>query len=405
MIISFSVANFRSFRSEQTLSFRATHDKSHEASHCIRTHLRAAPRLVKPAVLLGPNASGKSNLLAALKVMRALVLDSQNFSRISLRERYTPFSSTNSKGKPTCFSIELLIGKLRYRYCIEYDGERIRREELRAHISHKSQLWFQRHFARGSEAESWSPFSPALKGARESWRKATSPQSLFLSTAARLGADTLHPLLDWFRQKLDVSLFEEPPEERVLASRMQNPHCKGQTLRLLKALDLSILDIRVSDKAMRVSSEPAGRSSQIEFLCAKEGMAQWINAIQYSTGAYHLVHILPRLLDALKYSHFVAIDEFDTHLHPMIARFLMQMLTLPTSQQLVQLLAVTHSTALLDLDIMRRDEIWLMSADVHGASKITRLIEHSPRRGEGIARAYLRGHYDAIPRFDQALLP
>jgi AAA15 family ATPase/GTPase len=189
-------------------------------------------------------------------------------------------------------------------------------------------------------------------------------------------------------------LFEDAPDLPALHNRMRNQSCKKRTLRLLNALDLRISDLRVVERAHR----------QLEFLCAKEGNLEWVEAAEYSTGAYRLVGVLPRLLDGLENSHFVGIDEFDTHLHPMIARFLLQMIAGTDPRRRLQLLAVTHTTALLDLDFMRRDEIWLMSMAGQGASKLTRLIEHSPRRNEGIARAYLRGRYDAIPQFSRNLL-
>ena len=65
---------------------------------------------------------------------------------------------------------------------------------------------------------------------------------------------------------------------------------------------------------------------------------------------------------------------------------------------------MSHATSLLDLDILRRDEIWLMSIDSDHASRLIRLPEHSPRRHESIARAYMRGRYDSLPRLNAAVL-
>ena len=63
-----------------------------------------------------------------------------------------------------------------------------------------------------------------------------------------------------------------------------------------------------------------------------------------------------------------------------------------------QLIFTTHDTGLLDLTLLRRDQIWFaeknektMQTDVYA------LTDFSPRKGENIAKGYLQGRYGAIP--------
>ena len=63
MLVGFSIKNFRSIGSAQSLNFFATSDRALDATHCIPTPFAAVPRLTRTAVLFGPNGSGKSNLL------------------------------------------------------------------------------------------------------------------------------------------------------------------------------------------------------------------------------------------------------------------------------------------------------------------------------------------------------
>lgn len=62
MLIEFSVQNFRSIKDRITLSMEATSLKEHP------DHVTHTPRhsLLKTSVIYGANASGKSNLFAAL---------------------------------------------------------------------------------------------------------------------------------------------------------------------------------------------------------------------------------------------------------------------------------------------------------------------------------------------------
>ena len=72
MLIEFSVSNFRSIRERQTLKLSASADTAD-----LPRNLAAAPEknlhLVRSAVIYGPNAAGKSNLLRAVETLRQLV--------------------------------------------------------------------------------------------------------------------------------------------------------------------------------------------------------------------------------------------------------------------------------------------------------------------------------------------
>ena len=64
MLVEFRVKNFRSLRDEQVLSLVASKDKTLQDTHTLATGLKAAPSLLRSAVVYGANASGKSNLIS-----------------------------------------------------------------------------------------------------------------------------------------------------------------------------------------------------------------------------------------------------------------------------------------------------------------------------------------------------
>ena len=76
MLIEFRVKNFRSLRGEQALSLVASKDKTLLESNTQETGIKAAPTLLRSAVVYGANASGKSNLIKALQYMRGVVTES-----------------------------------------------------------------------------------------------------------------------------------------------------------------------------------------------------------------------------------------------------------------------------------------------------------------------------------------
>jgi uncharacterized protein len=423
MIIGFSVSNYRSFSIEQSLSFLASSDSSHEATHTVPTGFGALPRLNRSAVVFGPNGSGKSNLLRALRTMREIVLRSSQFGELELAELYAPFHGNEWRETPTVFTIDLLLEGVRYLYSFSYDAARITSEQLQVYKSHKSQRWFGRQFDPVTGSETWMPFSSGFPGPREIWRSATKPQSLFLTTASQLDAQALGPMLHWFEHQLDITLSSDVTELSLFGRRLRDPLFKSKVLNVLLAVDSPIADVRVTEAPAVELLAPAGAAQgaalgaasadvpacvpTIEFLYVRHGMAPiWVDSRKDSAGARRLVLLLVPLLDGIEQDKLVAIDEFDTHLHPLVARFLIQSINDPSiTHHHVQVLLVSHTTTLMDLDILRRDELWLIELDEDYASSLRTLLEHRPRRHELVANAYLKGRYGALPKVDMEMTP
>lgn len=90
MLIEFSVSNFRSIRERQTLSLVASSDMKHLPQNVIAGENEEL-HLLRSAVIYGPNAAGKSNLLRALESLRQLVQSSATGFQEGQRLPVTPF--------------------------------------------------------------------------------------------------------------------------------------------------------------------------------------------------------------------------------------------------------------------------------------------------------------------------
>jgi AAA15 family ATPase/GTPase len=92
------------------------------------------------------------------------------------------------------------------------------------------------------------------------------------------------------------------------------------------------------------------------------------------------------------------LDELDRRLHPLLSRLFVQMaLEGEEVNRRSQLLFTTHETHLLDLDLLRRDEIWFVEKDRYGASHIYSLAEFKIRPDLKVEKGYLNGRFGAIP--------
>ena len=282
----------------------------------------------------------------------------------------------------------------------------MRFERLLVYRTGKSQRWFERRYDDILQAESWTPFSPNFNGPREMWRKATRSKALFLTTAAQLNSEQLQPLVQWFEHGLEIVFPSDVADLSRIAAQIQDPVFKSRILSLLRAVDIQVDDVRVAEQDL-TAADPNTRSGTpahvnhsnsrpiIEFLYVRDGWAPvWLDSTFESAGAHRLFGLFGPLLSAISQGKLLVIDEFDTSLHPLVARFLIQLINdEKMSRRGVQLLLTSHNTTLMDLDILRRDEIWLVELDAHHCSSLSPVLRSSPRKHELIAKGYLRGRY------------
>lgn len=138
------------------------------------------------------------------------------------------------------------------------------------------------------------------------------------------------------------------------------------------------------------------RVRQLLFEHGKKGV--FFERLEESDGTRRLFDLLPLLL-LLKSGAIVFIDEIDRSLHTkatteFIRRFLDQI-----DREGSQLIATTHDGEVLDLDLLRQDEIWFIERDDRHASHLYPLTRFKARFDSKVKKDYLLGRYGALPIF------
>ncbi len=412
MIIEFRVKNFRSLRDEQVLSLVASKDKSLVDTHTITTGIKAAPALLRSAVIYGANASGKSNLVKALQYMRAVVMESATVIQPGQAYAVQPFRlDTESTNQPTEFEVTFLIDDVRYQYGFAMTQQRIVNEYLLVYKAFKPQRWFERHFDTESGEDIYS-FGSGLKGSKSVWEGATRPNALFLSMAAQLNSEALQPLFDWFRDKLVIFNEQAQLNQQISIQRLKRAEGRKEICDFLNAADISIDAIevvtrKVQGQAVRFDLA-AGKTEvrdeereedQLLFSHSTERGEAVFQLTDESSGTRNLLFLAGPVLDILKKGVTLVIDELDTSLHTLLVRELVHMFHRPeTSSSGAQLIFTTHDTSLLDApDLFRRDQIWFVEKDGEQASILVGLSEYKLRKNEARERGYLSGRYGGVP--------
>src|SRR5580698_8061119 len=141
MIVSFSIENFRSFRSEQTLSLVASN--RHSGSH--DTHAVAIPnadeRVLKTAVLYGANGAGKSNVFKALKYLRSIAVYPRAKNSGTGRDVFR-FADTGID--PSVFDLQFIVDEQLYRFGCKLDNDRVAEEWLVKCVGGREKMLYER---------------------------------------------------------------------------------------------------------------------------------------------------------------------------------------------------------------------------------------------------------------------
>ena len=98
------------------------------------------------------------------------------------------------------------------------------------------------------------------------------------------------------------------------------------------------------------------------------------------------------------FNEFILVDELDRRLHPLLSRlFVQSFINRCGDAQRAQLIFTTHDTHLMDLELLRRDEVWFFEKDQYGASRLYSLNDLKVRPDLKIEKSYLNGRFGGIP--------
>src|ERR1700730_7265699 len=424
MLIEFSVANFRSVLSRQTLSL-AANDKDDHLARNVSSAGEDVGGVLRSAVIYGPNAAGKSNLLRALQTLQQLIVVSAVATQEGQILPVSPFLLDKASAElPSEFGIVFVaVDGTRYEYFCALTSQRVEKEWLVAYPKGRSQRWFEREFHRDTGTYDWW-FGPNFKGAKAEkkvWQEFTRSNSLFFSTAIQLNNEQLKPAFNWIAQKLIVLTTGTDLKPFLSLELLRQPEGGKEFIEFMKAADIGIERIEVREEefqSQKHSVAGPGVTLQISFPQAPPGspprsekvykVFTWhkrnetgeevpFDLSDESDGTRKLFEFTGGWLRALTIGATLFVDELDRSLHPYITRFLVTLLSGNKNTKGAQLIFTTHDTTLLDASLLRRDQIWFVEKDAEQSTKLYTLLDYRPRKDEALERGYMKGRYGAVP--------
>lgn len=95
------------------------------------------------------------------------------------------------------------------------------------------------------------------------------------------------------------------------------------------------------------------------------------------------------------------IDEMERSLHPKLTYKFIELFFEHLKERNTQLIFTTHESTILDQNLLRRDEIWFVERNNNNISHLYSLDRFNERYDKKLSKAYLEGRYGAVPIFKQ----
>lgn len=419
MIIDFKIKNFMSFRDECNLTMRANSDKSH-TDNLIEV---GDVKYSKTKMIYGANASGKSSLFIALDFIHGFIINSNTLlDKMTIPVRPYKFRPDYAS-VPSEFSIAFIKDGLKYLYAFSCTQKAVISEFLDIYYTAKPTRVFTRTNTRDYK------FNVDDKIQRDNATK-NLDNKLFLVTQAAWNYERVKPVVDFLLHDIFVVSNVEAQWKEFFDEIMQNgeyDEFRKFCLSMLSSADVSIDDFSVKTEYMKDMGEEQFNSLKV-FLrsmtkCSDEDLNQIADSNVYSFTTIHNVadgvetsryelqlteeslgtlqvfYLAPILYHVFKEGKTLFVDEIDRSLHPLLVEFIVKLFHNDSiNAHGAQLIANTHDTNLLDMEIFRRDEIIFTERDYKtGATTLYPLSDFSPRTSENIERAYLLGRFGGIP--------
>ncbi|MEG3850603.1 ATP-binding protein [Microcoleus sp. herbarium19] len=414
MLIGFSVGNYKSFKETVTLSMVASsiteEDKELDENNVFPINDKLS--LLKSAAIYGANASGKSNLIAAINFMKWFVLNSSKETQVSEAIDIDAFRlSTETEKEPSFFEIVFLLEGQTFRYGFEVNAREVVSEWLFQADDSEEKVLFERDFDNFILND-----FPEGQGISDKTRS----NALFLSVVAQFNGKVSGKILLWFSKTLQlISGLQDRQYRKETLESLRDAGHRRDIIEFIKNLDLGILDIvpkntavySIYDNTAQYGGPYGGLYPISEIKTTvqtshpkydADGKQTSIESFdiekQESEGTNKLFALAGILLDTLRTGKILLIDELDARLHPLITRELIYLFNSnETNPHNAQLIFTTHDTNLLSSKTFRKDQIWFTEKDNKGATDLYSLVEYKVGKDASFERDYIIGKYGAIP--------
>lgn len=377
MVLEIRLSNMFSFRDEVTLDLQAAKIQTKKARE-LEGNLFSVDgeQMLKSVALFGANASGKSNVIKAIRACVNMVRSSHNYN-VDTRFAISPFKFEDYANKPSSFYIRFLLNGIEYEYSFSFMHDEIITETLYYYPNGRKSLVFSRDESRGTEKKDIYEFKTVIKRPFDVADN-TSKKTLYISRASQMDREIAQKIFLFFCNDivLDYQVANIDSLDNLFKER------KEQMLEVLRTADSDIIDFKIQNNAI-TTFHRTNPSVAFDF------------EMEESEGTKTLFRMMVRMIGIIHEGKMLLVDEIDNSLHTQLVEFVIGMFNHSDHAQLIY---TTHNTHLLNTGFQRMDQVYFVNKREDGSSDLYSLFDFKDFRDTlDMEKAYLQGRFDAIP--------
>lgn len=422
MLLQFKTENFKSFLDEMDFSMTPA-PKQKDLEYSILEH-KIGNKTYKglcSAIIYGPNASGKTNIISAMDVFKEIVLkgnirnsDELRSPNISEGKLELIPNNLNRYPKPTKFYIRFVEVELLVEYELKIDlglfldrnyQRKIEFESLRINDKTIYERTDRIEFFNLKSIEKYliTEFRENEDSAKAIARNNLNETELFLTNGFKMmfSSKIVSFILEWFEEKFIVIYRADAAE---IKSKLDNT--EGGKIFINRTTNDAAKLFGINSNALGYVVPEDGREPQLCSIFKDNGVA--IPAKHFeSYGTVRFINIFPLILKALVEGSVLVMDEFDANIHPMALMNIINIFHDDINKKNAQLIFNTHNPIFLNANIVRRDEIKFVERDDethlsahYSLSDFKTSGSNGVRKADDYLKHYFLGRYGAVKDID-----
>lgn len=376
MLTKMYLTNFLSFSERTEFDFTASKYSILSASNVSDNDV------LKGALVIGPNASGKSNVLEGLAFIIKLIKG----EGVSLGRYHCCFNPKPS----TCVEYEFVFNEKKVSYVISYN---VQTKNLSEHLTIDNKDILIRD---GIHGELYIGKSPIIA-------ENLDRETLFLRTASfDTGKFPHSPVLHELMEYLHNSYYIDGYNQTASFGKSVTKYAEENGIDKLN----SYLKIFNYDFFMEYGSESHGEGLHLRLGSGQKSIFFKRNNFPIPTIFYEesqgnqvFADMLPQIINIIEKPGMLIIDEFGNSLHNKLSEKIVKFVMENSEQS--QLFITSHDTNLISNSVFRPDQINLVTFKGSAGSQVKRISSFKPREAQNLEKMYLGGMFEGLPKYEE----
>lgn len=435
MLYRYTVSNFMTYKDSVELSMIPSVEN-------IEGHLIDKENfpVLKTAIIYGANAAGKSSLIKSMNFARSFILDNSVLSPLL---NYSYRLDKETKNKESVFSFEIKIGKEIYQYGFSiFFNKALVQEEWLYELTKDICIFHRERIENSISIENIDKTlsTEDLSRLKVYEEDLSSTNNCLLLT--KLGNtsygesrfwDSIRKIFSWFKRltiffpntrfNLLSAVYINEKEVNNLYKKyfnffgidIDNIHLKEIPIEYLPVKteylseinkDLAskkdegtkgMLNINGKEYLFEINEGDRLTAKEVKFRHRVNDYVAEFSKDEESDGTQRLFDLIPPYARIILNGGVLIVDEIDRNLHSLLTSEIFKVFLSSEGNQNRQLICTTHDVKMINLSLLRPDEIWFIDKKKNVASSLYPLAKYKVNYPQNAEINYLNGMYQGIP--------